>query len=1005
MKSEMRKQPPENASPQAAAGVPLQPGDIFFRLDRLGRIVEWNDEAEKATGFTRAEVLMTPFVVVCPQLAGQPFDLRGVLAGRDFAGGYATRRRDGSELQLYLYATPGDAGPGVLCVAREVGEFWRTQERVRLSEERYRLLLEQSLDAVVVADGRGRIIEANSAACRLFGYAPEQLAQLSLTDFLVADRARDTAAGATERLRRDGSLTDVFVLSSQSGEKLAVEVRAVLARVGGQEQILAVGRDVTQRLAAERALRTSEEKYRAMVEGASDAVLLETMEGRVLDANANASRLLGYSRDELLQLRDEDLSPDEVRPLLATVRDAVLRAGSFRGETVIRRKDGTLVPAGISVSRIDLAGAAVAVVLLRDISERVRAQRELRAEKERAQRYLDIAGVIILALDEAGRVTMLNRRGSEILGWAEVELLGCNWFETCLPERERSHAAEVFRQLEAGGAAGVEYHENVVMTRAGTERLIAWNNVVLRDSDGRFLGTLSSGEDITERRRTEEKLRDSEEQYRTAMDSMHDAVHVVDRELCILLVNRALEEWCRRLGVGGGLAGKRLPEAFPFLPDKVWHEYETVFSSGKPLVTAEVTQLAGRVVHTETRKTPVVEGGRVVRVLTVMRDVTEQRMILAALRASEGRYRTLVEHMRDGVAAIDTEGRVTFVNQAVVARSGYPREWWVSRKAEDVVLPEYRERMSAALHSALAGSTPPPLELTYRNADGQLRHVEMDIVPLTEADRVVGAMTISRDVTDRKVAEQAARESDAAYRSLFELGPDGVAVHQDGRLVMINERGARLLGYSSPAELIGMPVEELLHPDDREMAAARIQAALNEGRWGPPVEERFRRRDGSYITAEVATSPFVWAGRPAVQVVARDISERRRLEAGVAETAAHLTAVLGSLKLAVAVEAEGRIAYANEAFARIYGWELSEVIGRPVAELIAPEDRGRVSAYTAIRRAGGPAPASYEFKGLRKDGSTVPLRINVTAYSYHGRVCTVGLLEELAGQKEDGGQS
>ncbi|MEO0085068.1 MAG: PAS domain S-box protein [candidate division WOR-3 bacterium] len=999
MKSESKKQSNGNAA--AIGALQLQPGDIFFRLDRLGRLLEWNDEAEKATGFTRAEVLMMPFAVVCPQRAGQPIDLRGVLSGHDFAGGYATQRRDGTELQLYLYATAAENGTEAICLARDVGEFWRNRESVRLSEERYRLLLEQSLDAVVVADSRGRILEANPAASELLGYEPDELTRLLLTDLLAADRAQDTAAGAIERLRRDGSLTDVFMMTARSGRKLAVEVRAVLAKVGEQEQILAIGRDVTQRLAADRELRASEEKYRAMVEGASDAVLLETMDGRILDVNVNASRLLGYTRDELLQLKDENLSPEEVRPLLATVRDAVLRTGSFRGEAVVRRKDGTLVTVGLSVSRIDLGGSAATVVLMQDISERVRAQRELRAEKDRAQLYLDVAGVIILALDASGRVTMLNRRGCEILGWAEAELLGRSWFDTCLPENERAGALEVFQGLAAGRSAGVEYHENTVLARTGTKRLIAWNNVVLRDSTGRFLGTLSSGEDITERRRAEERLRDSEEQYRTAMEAMHDAVHIVDRDLRILLGNRSLDEWCLRLGLEGGLVGRRLPEVFPFLPAKVWREYESVFETGQPLMTNEITELEGGAVHTETRKVPIREGGRVTRVMTIIHDATKQRLTLAALAASEGRYRALVEHMRDGVAAIDTEGRVTFVNEAVVVRSGFPREWWTVRKAEEIVSPEHRERFGAALKSALAGSTAELLELAYRNANGQLRQVEMDIIPLTEADRVVGAMTISRDVTDRKAAERAARESDAAYRSLFELNPDGVAVHQDGRVVMVNERGARLLGYENPAELVGMPIVEILHPEDRELAAARIRAAIAEGKWGPPVEERFRRRDGSYITAEVMASPFVWAGRPAVQVVARDISERKRLEASVAETAAHLTAVLGSLNQGVAVETEGRIAYANEAFAQVYGYELSELTGRPVAELIAPEDRGRISAYTAIRRTGGQAPASYEFTGLRKDGSKVLLHIRVTTYSHQQRVYTVGMVETVAERRAE----
>lgn len=130
----------------------------------------------------------------------------------------------------------------------------------------------------------------------------------------------------------------------------------------------------------------------------------------------------------------------------------------------------------------------------------------LRREQNLAQKYLDIAGVILIVLDKDGNIVLLNRKGHEILEYGEGKLVGRSWFETCLPERDQQRVLSAFRQLMSGDLEPVEYFENPVLTRSGTERIIAWHNTVLTDERGQRIGTLSSGEDITERIQAQEAL-------------------------------------------------------------------------------------------------------------------------------------------------------------------------------------------------------------------------------------------------------------------------------------------------------------------------------------------------------------------------------------------------------------------------------------------------------------------------------------------------------------------
>jgi PAS domain S-box-containing protein len=140
-----------------------------------------------------------------------------------------------------------------------------------------------------------------------------------------------------------------------------------------------------------------------------------------------------------------------------------------------------------------------------DITDRAQAEEALEEERRRAQEYVTIAAVMIVVLERDGAVSLINRKGCEILGRAEHEILGRNWFDHFLPEQEAARVRAVFNRLMAGEIELAEYVENPVVNRRGEQRLIAWHNVALRDRSGRVVKTLSSGEDITDRKRAEQQ--------------------------------------------------------------------------------------------------------------------------------------------------------------------------------------------------------------------------------------------------------------------------------------------------------------------------------------------------------------------------------------------------------------------------------------------------------------------------------------------------------------------
>jgi diguanylate cyclase (GGDEF)-like protein/PAS domain S-box-containing protein len=177
-----------------------------------------------------------------------------------------------------------------------------------------------------------------------------------------------------------------------------------------------------------------------------------------------------------------------------------------------------------------------------DITESKWMDQALRQERDRVQMYLDIARVMIVVLDRSGEITLINRRGCELTGYTEIELLGRNWFEVFVPEEERGPVVGSFRRIIDGELQADRYFENSIVTKTGTRRLIAWNNSAVRDQDGEIIGTLSSGEDITEKRQAEEALHQSRERFKRILEDMPLASSYTDDVGNIEFVNRVFTD-------------------------------------------------------------------------------------------------------------------------------------------------------------------------------------------------------------------------------------------------------------------------------------------------------------------------------------------------------------------------------------------------------------------------------------------------------------------------------
>jgi|GEM_PF-5274137 len=248
------------------------------------------------------------------------------------------------------------------------------------------------------------------------------------------------------------------------------------------------------------------------------------------------------------------------------------------------------------------------------------------------------------------------------------------------------------------------------------------------------------------------------------------------------------------------------------------------------------------------------------------------------------------------------------------------------------------------------------------------------------------------------------RDCEERYRRLVELSPDAIALHQDGRFVFLNPAAVRLMGASGPEELVGREFLEIVTPEYRELAAARLRQALAEEGEVPRQELRLQRLDGSEVDVETAAVRLLYQGRPAVLLMARDITARRQAEADLRQSEARFRTIFENAPIGIGLmELNGRGLEVNPALIRMLGYAREDLCRHTTEDLLHPEDvperRRLLQEIKEGRREGYVREARY----LRRDGSIMWARVHVAATppTPAGARLVVGMIEDITRQKED----
>ena len=510
--------------------------DVIYRVNlQTGRYEYISPSAEAVVGYSPAQ--LTTLDVETALTMVHPDDvpvMRAALARLESLGEahaeYRQRPGNGDYrwLSNHMFLVKDSAGQPLYRSGniRDITEQKQAECAFRQSEARHRALFDNSIDAIFATAPDGRVFAANQVACQTFGMTEEELIRAGRDG--ITDWSDPRHGSALAERARSGYLRQELGYVRKDGTKFTAEVSSVI--LPDRATSFVILRDITERKQAEETLRESEERFRAIFEHASDAILVTDPagSGKVLAANPAACRMFGYSADEFVGL-DRQSHIDTNDPRLAEM--LTRREGQARavGEVTCRRKDGSTFFAEFSTALLDRMGQRRSVATIRDITERKRAEEELRGARQRLESLLENSPLAVIEWSSADyRIVRWSDEATKVFGWTAEETVGRRIDELNWVYAEDWPLVEQVMGDMLSGKRPRNVNKNRNVRKDGTVIHCEWYNSTLHHPDGKF-SVLSLVLDVTERKRAEQALERSNLKLAEVLDSIQDDFYVLDR--------------------------------------------------------------------------------------------------------------------------------------------------------------------------------------------------------------------------------------------------------------------------------------------------------------------------------------------------------------------------------------------------------------------------------------------------------------------------------------------
>jgi PAS domain S-box-containing protein len=784
----------------------------------------------------------------------------------------------------------------------------------------------------------GRYIEVNDAFTKVMGVKRENMVGATSTG--IGYITPEQRSFLLQELRDKGSVENLELqVRTKEGEVRYGLFNSTKVRMGRKSYLLTMVTDITERRLAENALKESEERFRRLHEASFGGICIHD-NGLIVEANEALASMIGYSRHELIGMNGLGFVAPESRDM---VTKSVLSGDEAPYEVAGIRKDGSVCYLEVQGKAIPFGGRQLRVAEFRDITERKRSEEAFRESETRYRELCDSLPEIVSEFDGKGNFVFVNQNGFRIFGYTKEDFdKGLNVFQMVAPEDRPRLESSIGEILRSRQTAGNEY--KMIRKDGSAFYATAYTNpIVQRD---RVVGYRTILIDISDRKEAEEALRRSETRYRTLLESINDGVYILDNKGRFTFVNDVI---VRRTGRSRDwFLGRRFLELIrPEFRELVQSSFEAEMR-GEVIPPIEISVIyaepPARNLWVEVNTKPLYDGDRIVGLLGTSRDITARKHTEEELRKSEERFRRLAENARDMIYRKSLpDGEYQYVSPASADLTGYMPEHFYHDPllARKVVHPDWSHYFDTEQTRLRKGRTPAVYEYKIIHKSGEERWLyQRDVLVSDDAGNPVAIEGMVTDISERKRTEEALKDSEEKYRSIFERSPLGIfQTTLEGAFIRVNPALARMLGYGAPRDVIdsASDLAARIFVKPGQMNGASSEAPGNDGQ--RVYESEYFRKDGGKWVGHLTLSVIHdEEGTPHhLDGIVEDVTEKKMMEEKLQSTMERLRAL------------SRRLLEVQEAERRYIARELHDEIGQTLTAL-------RISLKRA-ERSNGPGPA------------------------------------------------
>lgn len=870
----------------------------------------------------------------------------------------------------------------------DVTDIYIAEEELRQSEERYRSLIEQATDAILIYSVDGVVYSFNRSAAKMTGYTVEEFSSLRLQDFLIGNIVENPEK--FEELLAGDSITINRQLKKKDGTLIDVEVNA---RLLGEGKIMAFGRDITDRKKAEEKLINNELRFRTLTENAPVGIFQTNEKGETIYVNGTWLGFTGLTFEEAMG----DGWLDAVHPAdKLDLQKGWNRKSSEGTESMseyrfIDKKGNTRWVSGNAVPLKNSYGVITGYIgTIDDITERKLATEALQASEKNMHYVLSGAAESFYVIDKDCRITLINKVASYNLekAWGQPITVGTNILEF-IPDENEEPIRKSLQQAFAGEK--VEYE-----LRIHLENFPPWvlvNYIPVKDEAEEVIGVYISTKDISARKAAEEKIKDSENLNRTLVENAPEALVVLDMNT---------QKFMSVSDSATKLFKMSKAELLDKGPAAISPEYQPGGRLSVELAAEKISQAMkgekisfewihsdseGRLIPCEVWLALLPSEGRMLIRGSVI-DITERKRSEELIRTAEETRRLIMNSALDAIVSIDVNSMIIFWSPQAENIFGWKEVEILGKTLEETIIPPaYRERHRNGMQHYFNTGKGPLLgnliELTALDKDGREFPVELRITPVQQGSSQFFCAFI-RDITDRKKAAETIKLNEEKYTTLVEQAIDAIALYNAaGEILDINTGALELLGYSKE-ELLKMSLAEILTSEEISASPVRYDI-LQQG--SSTIKQRMmRRKDGSKVLTEVRSQQLP-DGR--FLSVIRDLTDRIEAQKKIQTERDLSDRLIDSLPgIFYLFDDTGRFIRWNKELEIVSRYTTSEIAALHPTQFFDGE--GQLHIIERIQKVFMDGEADAEADFISKDGTRTPYYFKAIRVEIDGKMSLIG---------------